>query len=544
MSESRKILKTTGLISVLTLLSRFTGLARDIVISAKLGTSLAADVFYFAFELPNLARRILGEGALSSIVVPLFTGRRAEGGESAGWLFFNRALNAIGLLTLVLTAAGMIFSAQVFHIFGGIGIAAGAEGAMGSEGGAAMAGLAIDHGVELTRLMFPYMIGLALASLMMGVCHALNSFVAPAMGSVVLNLTMIAAAGASIIAETDDFQATTWLAWAVLGGAAIRMAIMIPTLRARGWRWSPVLSARDPELRKMFSMMTIGLLGLSVSHINIAVIGVFAGFLGPGNKTALVMANRLVQLPMALTATAMATAMLPRLSRLLLEGNEGELRRVMNVTKRIELVFMLPAMVGLMVFGLPIIQLLLERGQWTEESTARTFGALLFYAPGLIPLGWSRLLIPLFHARKDVLTPVKAAGAALVVNLALATGMTMFTDLGQRGLALSTTIAAFVNFAMLSWYVRAKLGLSIGDARLPETFTKCLAAAVISIGGAAIMYRALITGTGEPMTTLSRAACLLPLVGSSAVAYFLLVRLFRVPDASRALDMIGRRLRR
>lgn len=542
MSQRRQLLRTTGLLGVLTLVSRITGLVRDVVLAALLGGSRTADVFYIAFQLPNLARRVLGEGALSSFIVPLFVGRRKESGDAAGWRFVNLTINAVILLTLLLTLGGMIFSREVFNLFGGFGILAKARELGGTEEQAALD--IARHGVHLTRLMFPYMVGLSVASIMMGVCHGLNRFTSAALGSTVLNVTMIAAGAAALFMNAEAKTATVWLAWSVLAGAAIRIAIMAPTMMREGWRWSAAFSTADEDVRKLFKMMSVGLFGLGITQVNIAVALFFAAFLGEGNVTYLTYANRLIQFPMALTATAMATAMLPNLTELLLDGRHGELRRTLGFAKRIEVVLMLPAMLGLMFFGMPIVRLLFERGAFTPQDSAGTNGALLYYALGLLPLGWLRLILPVFYARKDVTTPVKAAFVSMLANIAFGAFFTFFTGMEQRGLALASTLAAFVNYGMLHVILERDPARPLAESRLAETLVRCSLAGLLGVGGPWLLYHGAGTLWGYGETTLERALLVLPAVVLAIPLYFGFAHLFQVPESDRAVEMIRRRLAR
>lgn len=542
MSQRRQLLRTTGLLGALTLLSRVTGLVRDVVLAALLGGSRTADVFYIAFQLPNLARRVLGEGALSSFVVPLFVGRRKDAGEAGGWVFVNRTLNAVILLTLLMTLAGMVFSQEVFNLFGGFGILTRAESLTGGEKEAALE--AARHGVSLTRLMFPYMIGLAVSSIMMGICHGLNRFATAALGSTVLNLAMIGAGGAALFVAVDPQRATVWLAGSVLAGAVLRILIMTPTLARAGWRWRAQFSTQDPDVRNLFRMMGVGLFGLGITQINIAVALFFAAFLGEGNVTYLTYANRLIQFPMALTATAMATAMLPNLTQLLLDGEHGQLRRVIGFAKRVEIVLMVPAMLGLIFFGLPIVELLFERGAFTPEDSVGTNGALLYYALGLLPLGWLRLILPIFYARKDVTTPVKAAFVSMVANIALGAFFTFFTGMEQRGLALASTLAAFVNYGMLQFYLQRDPAKPLAESRLSETLLKSALAGLLGVGIPWLIYTGIASRWETGDALLARAALLLPMIALSVPLYFALAHFFRVPESDRAVELIRNRLTR
>lgn len=541
MSDRRQLLKTTGLLGALTLVSRLTGLIRDMVLAALLGGSRTADVFYIAFQLPNLARRVLGEGALSSFIVPLFVGRRIESGDREAWTFINRTLNAVFLLTLLMTLVGMIFSREVFNIFGGLGMLAKAREMGGADEEATLE--SIVHGVTLTRIMFPQMIGLAVGSIMMGVCHGLNRFTAASLGSTVLNVTMIVGGAMALYAGVDADRATIWLSISVVAGVVVRIAIMIPTMARAGWRWSVRLSLMDPDVAKLFRMMGVGLIGLSITQVNIAVSLFFAAFLGEGNVTYLTYANRLIQFPMALTATAMATAMLPSLSGLVIDSRHDELRRVMGFSKRVEVVLMLPAMLGLMFFGLPIVEMIFERHAFSPADSIGTSAALLYYAPGLLPLGWLRLVLPLFYARKDVTTPVKAAVITMLVNVALGGLFTFYTPLAQRGLALASTLAAFVNYGALVWYLRNDPARPLAESRLTETMAKSMAAGLLAVGGTWLVYHMVVRQLGDS-ASLHRIALLLPAIAISIPLYFALAHAFRVPDADRALDMIRRRLMR
>lgn len=545
MSEKRKMLKAAGLVGALTLLSRFTGLLRDAVLAAKLGATGLADTFLVAFEIPNLIRRAMGEGALSAFMVPLFTKRRKEQGSEAGWRFFNTTANLLLILAFAVTLLGGVFSQEIYMAFGGFGqLLRGAS----DPGGQNRELIAL--GGRLTRIMFPFAIGLTLASLMMGACHTLRSFGPPSLGSVMLNLSLIAVGGGAILLHTPADRTTIWLCWAVLAGAVLRVLIMVPTLARHGWRWRPVLTLRDPDLRRLMRMMGLGVLALSIHQINIIVAGFFALYLGEGIKVYITYSNRLIQFPMALTASAVATAMLPQLSQYLLEKRTDELRDMMAFTKRLEMVLMMPAVLGLMVLGEPIMSLIFERLNWTPEATRAAYWALLFYAPALLPMGWARLLVQLSYARQDLVIPLKAALAGMVVNVALNYLFAVHTPLDrwgvpQVGLALAFTLGAFVNYWTLALLMRRAFGPWVGArARIGETILKsavCAAGACALAGGA---YAGLGSVLGWPGGTLARLLMLLPVIMMTAFVYFGLARLIGVPDSDRATKLIVDRLHR
>lgn len=532
MSEKRQVLRAAGIVGAFTLFSRFTGLLRDMVLTRMIGAGAFADTFNNAFELVNQARRILGEGALSSFIVPIYSERRHES-PAAGWQFFNRTLNVMAGISALIAIVGMLFPREFYLLCGGFGQLASGQEAL------------VEHGTRMTRLMFPYVIGISASAAMMGVCHALSRFTAPSLGSVMLNLTMIATGLLALALKVPQDTGTYWLCWAVLAGVGLRVAIMVPTLRGAGWRWRIEFNWSDPGLRKLFVMMGLGLVGMSLSQINYFVSGFFANYAGVGVKSSLVWANRLIQFPMALTATAIATAMLPQLARYLLEGRGAELREMMAFIKRLEIVCMMPAIIGLMVFGYPIVELLFEGRAFTATDTHATWLALLAYAPGLLALGWIRILQTLYYARQDTLTPLKAGVWSVALNVALNWYFAFHTNLDQVGLGAANTVASYLNYFLMAWYLRGELAARAGEQpRIGETTWKTLLASLIACGLGYGGYTLLHQYLGAPTHALSRAALLLPILAGVAGLYFALTHALRVPDADEAMQRLTRKLRR
>lgn len=539
MSEKRQVLKAAGIVGAFTLLSRFTGLLRVSILSAIFGAGRVADTFQLAFEVANITRRVLGEGALSAFIVPLLTQRRKEHGIDAGWHFFNLVTNLMLLIAALLTVLGVIFSQEVYLLFGGIGQMLGGTGEVTPNETLAL-------GSQLTRIMFPFVIGLTLASLMMGACHTLNRFVSPSFGSVMLNLSMIGVGWLALKTAPGMERAALWLSWAVLAGAVLRVAIMVPTLMRGGWRWRPVLTLRDREIWTLLRMMGLAILGMGVAQINIIVSNFFATYLDPGVKSYLFYSQMLIQFPMALTASAAATAMLPQLTRFLLESRWLELHNLMAFTKRLELVLIIPAMMGLIILGLPIAQLILQQGQFTADDSMGAYLAMLGYAPGLLALSWVRLITPLFYARKDMMTPLKAAAIGMVVNIILNAFFAFMTPLRQAGLALANSIAAYVTYAVIAYYFRRDFTRppDAEPTHYQETFWKAIAASAAACAAGLAIYLGLTQWLGAPATKLFQLAYLLPVIALVAVLYFVLARLIHVPDSARATQMLLGKLRR
>ncbi|MFP4580294.1 MAG: murein biosynthesis integral membrane protein MurJ [Candidatus Sumerlaeia bacterium] len=535
MSERKPFLKSAGIVSAITLFSRCLGLVRDMVLAACFGASRTGDIFLIAFELPNLARRILGEGSLSAFIVPVFSRVRKAEGEDGGWRFASNALTTLGLFSLVLTALGILAAPWLFSIFGYGYVERGDIEA-------------IRMGAQLTRIMFPFLMLLAISSILMGMCHSLRHFTTPALGSVMLNVSMIATGlifwRTASSGDPGSWTFAQWLAVSVLVGAALRVIIMLPPLYKAGFRYSLRLHPGSGRMRRLYAMMLPALYGLAVVQINISVSRAFATWLGEGYVPCLVFSNRLVQLPLAIIAASMATAILPQISQYWIDGQKAELSRLARFAFRLVLILFMPAMAGLIVLGIPIIQLLFERNQWDAQGTADTYVALAFYAPGLAAWGMLRILTPIYYAQQDVRTPVLTATVAMVVNIALnvlLVGVAPLREtLGHGGLALATTLSVFLNTFLL-FTILQKRRIGLWDMGLTITAIKTTAAAAImGLCGWYIWPR---LDAAIPELLAARIVALGGLIALLAAFYFVLCFMLRVRDLSGAKNILLRKKR-
>ena len=516
MSEKKSLLKAAGVVGGITLVSRCLGLVRDAVIAARLGAGYFSDCFNIAFEIPNLTRRVLGEGSLSAFIVPVYSRVKKEQGSRGGWRFVSNALATFTILTFILTILGMLFSKQLFILFGGIKFYTQGQTEY------------LVLGVKLTRIMFPFLLFLAVASLIMGILHSHRHFTTPALGSVTLNITIILASLLFIGLAPNRF--TFVLAWAVLAGAVLRVIIMIPPLVNRGFRFTPVLDPASSRMKSLYKMMFPAALGLAVVHINISVDANFANFLGPGRVTYLRNANRMIQFPLALFATAIGTAILPQLSSYLLEDKKKELREMLSFASRVIVIIFLPSMVGLMVLGRPIVELILQRGYWTEEATLSTHFALVFYSLGLLPIAFLRIITPLYYAREDVMTPFKFGVIALLSNIGLNALFILFTPLEHGGLAFASSISAGINFYLL--YSREKQVFGkIFTTRVRLTFYRTLAASVL-MGLCAWGAHTLFCWLHPADTFLFKAFFTIISVLAGVLSFLFFARLFHIEEIS------------
>jgi putative peptidoglycan lipid II flippase len=525
LSEKKSLIKAAGIVGGITLLSRLMGLIRDAFIAARLGAGYYSDCFNIAFEIPNLARRVLGEGALSAFIVPVYSRVRKDESEDNGWRFISNALNTFTIVTFLMTILGILFSKQLFMLFGGLKFYTKGETEY------------LNLGLSLTRIMFPYLTFLTIASLLMGVLHTHRHFSTPALGSIMLNLTIIIAG--LIFTGLLPRPFTYVLAWAVLLGGILRVAIMIPSLFAHGFRYTPFIDVTSQRLRSLYRMMIPAVLGLAVVHINISVDANFANFLGPGRVTYIKNANHLIQFPLALFATAIGTAILPQLSGFLLEGKKKHLQEMISFAFRINIVIFVPATIGYIVLGYPIVEMVLQRGYWTSEATLGTHFALVFYSLGLLPMAFLKVITPLYYAREDVMTPFKIGLVSLVSNIVLNTLFILFTPLEHGGLALASSIAAGINFYLLYRREKEVFG-PVFSRQVRKTFYRTLAASIL-MGLCAWGSHRLLYYFHPPDRLLFKVIYTFSAIGVGIGSFLIWGKLFRIEELDQVKTLLLKR---
>lgn len=522
MSERKSIIRSAGLIGIITMFSRILGVVRDAVIAGILGAGYINDCFQIAFEIPHLTRRVLGEGALSAFIVPIYTKRKHQFGQKSAWIFVSNALNVFFIFTFVLSILGVLFAGYIFTAFGGLKYVLKDEVQY------------LHLGTNLTRIMFPYVLFLALGSIIMGVLHSHRHFTTPALGSVVLNLSIISVGLVCIRLSPNKFVYI--LALTVMLSAVIRVGIMIPPLLKRGFHYALVVNLKDSHLMELIKMMVPAVFGLAIVQLNILVDLNFANWMGPGTPTYIRFSNRLVQFPLALFAASLSTAVLPELSKKVITKDVDELRSLVNYAIKLIIVIFLPATVGLLVLGHPIIEILFERGRWTATATGNTYYALIFYSLGLLPIATHRLLTPVYYARQDLITPVKSASVALVANIFLNLIFFHFTNMRQGGLALATSISATINAIILYVLIARKYG-SIMDRSVCQTFLKTLICVIVMGILCYMVFNNLLNQFPHPQFSVKVLVVLIS-VGIGIISFFLMARLMRIQIVSEILGFL------
>jgi putative peptidoglycan lipid II flippase len=438
-TENSKVARAAGVVGLSTMLSRIFGFLRDMVVAAFFGAGLTTDAFFVAFRIPNMLRRLLGEGSLTVSFVPVFTEYLNKKTKKDAFELANVVFTALSLILVVVSLAGVIFSPLIVTLM--------APGWYVKYPGH------YHLTVFLNRLMFPYIFFMALVALCMGILNSLRHFAAPALSPVILNICMIIAA----LLFRDFFQEPiTALAVGVMIGGILQLVMQWPFLVKLGVRLKPDFNFRHPGLKKIGRLMLPAAFGASIYQINIFIATILASLLPTGSVSYLYYADRIVELPLGVFAIAIGTAALPSFSEQVAKGDFHDLKRTINFSLRLILFVTIPATIALIALRVPIISVLFQRGAFDIQSTLLTAQALFYYAVGLWAFSVIRVIISALYSLQDAKSPMKAAIVALIVNV-ICSFILMF-PLKHGGLALATSIATAVNVIMLTVVLKRRIG--------------------------------------------------------------------------------------
>ena len=451
------MVRSTGALGAATMTSRVLGLVREMVYASFMGQGLVASAFYYAFTVPNLFRRLLGEGALSAAFVPVFTEKLQREGKESAW----RAANAVAsALTVVLVGLTLVVVGALL-------------GALAWAGPGENQRLIL----RLTATMFPYMIFVCLAALAMGILNALRHFFVPAFSPVLLNIVLIGSVFWLCPHFGDTLETQVMgLAIGVLLGGVVQLAYQVPQLWREGWRPRWHLHWHDETVRQVSKLLAPSVIGVVAYQINVIVGRTLGFFVGDYVPAALNNADRLMELPQGVFGVSLATYMLPARAAIAARGAMDEFRAEIGRALRFLLVISVPATVGLVVLSEPIVRLLFERGRFTAESTAHCAFALQFSALGLTFFSATGILARAFYARKDTKTPMKVAVSSMAVNIAFA--LCLMWPLREGGLALANSLSAAVNATALFVLLRRNIG-SLHGRELASAAGRIVLAALI-----------------------------------------------------------------
>ncbi len=509
-----KNFKSIAVVSLSTVGSRVLGLVRDILIFAALGASLWNSAFILAFTLPNLFRRLLGEGALTSAIVPVFSDVLERDGREGAFAFFNQVLLRLFLVLVILVAAGM----GLFVFLARSGMLP-ERWALGSE---------------LAVVLFPYMLFICPAAIVSAGLNLLGRFAIAASTPILLNLSMIAAVGAGMWLGEETARLVYWLCAGVLFGGLLQLLLPAWDLMRQGWRPRFVPRAGG-EMSELWQLFLPGLMGAAILQINILVSRLLAYTLDDSAVSVLYLASRLMELPLGIFTIAVATVFFPLMARAMAAGDRPGFADAFSQGMRLVVGVSFPAGVGLCVLGQPILELLFQWGAFDRADVAATIPLVAIYGLGLPFYSAATFATRGLHSTKEMKTPVRVAGLCLIVNAVL--GLTLMQFFGANGLAAANVIAALVQSVLL-WRALSVAQAEISFARLRPAFAKILAAGLL-MGGYCALGLTVVDAFG--LVDKLRAAVVVGLlVPTGGLFYFGLLSLFRFEELDGMLALLRR----
>ncbi|PYQ41334.1 MAG: murein biosynthesis integral membrane protein MurJ [Acidobacteria bacterium] len=513
------MVRAAGMVSALTLVSRVLGLVREQVFAMLLGAGDYADAFNTAFRLPNLLRDLFAEGALSSAFIPTYARAMEEGGRARAHQLSSRLLTLLAVALGGLVLIGLVFAAPFVHAL--------------APGFAAVPGK-LDTTVSLARIMLPCLPLVAFAAMTMGMLNAQERFAMPAAAPAMFNVVII---GWAVLLWAMGFgPAAVAMGWAVgtLLGAAAQFLIQVPPLWMDGWRFRPEWAPDDPGIRAIASLLAPATVGLAAVQVNIFVSTVFASR-EPGAVSWLQYAFRILYLPIGVFGVAVGTVAATGLARRAAAGDLDGLRETLRRSISLVAFLTVPASVGLMVLGRPIVRLLFERGRFQALDTENTATALALYAVGLVAYTGVKVLAPAFYALGMPRVPLLASASAVVANLLVIA--ILHAALGFRAIALGVALGSLLNMAVLA---------AAFERRVGGLFTRPLAAGLLRMAlGALAMApmvglgaRAIEARVGTHGLLAQALGGLVP-VAIGILVYAAASRLLRLPDAHALTIVLG-----
>lgn len=433
---SKRLLKSGMIVSAMTFISRVLGLARDVVVANLMGAGASADVFFFANKIPNFLRRLFAEGAFSQAFVPVLTESHAQGDMDKTRELIARAAGTLGVIVSIVTILGVLGSGVVTAVFG-----------FGwfldwMHGGPAAAKFELAS--VMLKITFPYLWFITFVALSGAILNTLGKFAVSSFTPVFLNVMIILAAW--FISPQMEMP-EIGLSIGVFLGGLVQFLFQIPFLIKAGVMVKPKWGWRDPGVVKIRTLMIPALFGVSVSQINLLFDTFIASFLQTGSISWLYYSDRLLEFPLGLFGIAIATVILPALSRKHVDAQSEGFAQTMDWGVRMVILLGLPAMLGLMVLAKPMLMVLFMRGEFSPQDVHQASLSLFAYASGLLNFMLIKVLAPGYYSRQDTKTPVKYGIIAMVTNMVFNAIFAYFY--GYVGLAIATALSAFVNMALL-----------------------------------------------------------------------------------------------
>lgn len=525
MNDGKKLnTRASGVIAAAVMLSRVLGLVREVLFNALFGTA-SMGLFLIAFRLPNLLRDLFAEGALSTAFITVFSQKLEKEGSTAAWALASKMLTLAAIFMSAVSLLGIIFAEPLVNL-----LAPGFD-----PQDAAFT-------ILLTRIMYPFILMVSLAALVMGILNSRQVFTAPALASSFFNIGSIAGGVffGWIIDPSFGPKALTGLAIGTLIGGFLQFGVQLPSLRRAGFRFRPDFRWNDSGIKRTLVLMVPSVIAASAVQVNVLVNSRFASYAGAEAVTWLNSAFRLMQLPLGVFGVAVATITLPVVSRIAANTDTSRFGPTLGRAMRLAAFLTLPSAVGLWFLAEPVIGLIYEHGHFVKNDTLQTAFALQCYAIGLVAYSCIKVLSPAFYAIDRKWTPMLVSFGAVGLNLLLNYIFMFRLDMGHKGLALSTSICAILNFVTL-YLLMLSPAKSLESKKFLATLIRCAAATVpLALTCQTVFtFGSPLSGSGE---LPGRIILLLTAILTGSAAYFASCFVLRVDETSAAFAIIKRKV--
>ncbi|NLW91370.1 MAG: murein biosynthesis integral membrane protein MurJ [Syntrophomonadaceae bacterium] len=514
MTTGKSIVRAAGFVMIFTLIARILGFVREMVIYTWFGQSYATDAYNAAFSVPDLIYMLMVGGALSTAFIPVFSRYLANNEDGEAWKVASIVFNYTITFCLILIAVGVIYTRPLIMLLA-----------------PDLPPDYINLTILLTRVMFIQTFFMVLSGISMGVLNSKQHFTTPALGAVLYNVGII---GIGIL------MARYWGIMAfsigVVVGAAMGFIVQIPALMKSGVQYSFNWNYKHPGFKQILYLMAPVLLGLSVSQINLFITQNLASGLAEGSISALKLSQRIMQLPVGIFGTSIATVIFPTMTAQMARREIPAFRRTFSLGMRAIMLISIPASMGLIALREPIIQLLFQQGQFTASNTQATAEALLWYSIGLFAYSSLQIMNRVFYSMEDTITPVIVAIISVAVNVGAS--LWLIESMQHGGLALAFTISGITNLLLLLAIFKWRLK-SIDGARIMRSV-------IISTGASLVMYfvvQFVITGLTPLLywaTKLNQLIIVSAGIGIGITVYAIIIILFRLEETQLIMDMLKR----
>jgi len=524
-ASTGRIARSAGAVSGAVMCSRVLGLVREQIFAGMFGAGYAYDAFVVAFRIPNLLRDLFGEGALSAAFVTVFSDYETNRGAEETWRLASTVISFFAILLSLLTLVGIYFAQPI------VGLLAPDFSMVGGKA---------ELTTLLTRIMFPFLIFVALAAVVMGMLNTKGRFFIPAVSSAFFNLgSIVGGVIVALLFPRFGWPAIAGMAWGTLIGGLLQLLIQLPTLFKVGFVFTPHLNLKNPGLKRIICLMLPATIGLSATQINIFINTNFASSCIEGSVSWLNYAFRMVQLPIGVFGVAFSIAAMPVLARCAARKDMDGLRRTFTSSLLMVFSLTIPATAGLVLLAQPIIRLIFEHGAFTSLDTTQTAAALTYYAYGLFAYSAVKIMVPVFYALNNTKYPVIGSFLAVAANIVL---ITLTIDQFQhRAIALSTSCVMILNFFFLGSVLYRKLsGYSL--VYIGSGLVKIFLSTMIMSAG--LWW---IKGWAPPFLQGSIAVQLVlvfSLILLGAVLYVVTLHFLKLPELDLITEKISRRLKK